>query len=123
MSRPPSGARGRGASRLFVVAAGRGATAALAASKGFGIRALVALSPRVEGTERNAPPPEETRAPKLIIVGSLDDGAAADAETVFHRSIGWALLNSTPVTEQGTALLSSSWGTNVREQITAFLLD
>jgi alpha-beta hydrolase superfamily lysophospholipase len=116
-------ARSHGATRLFVIGAGTGATTALHDSARFPVRALVALSPRVGRHARNKPPPEETRAPKLIIVGSLDPRAAQDAEIVFRRSIGWTLLNSAPVPAQGTALFTSSWGRNVREQITAFLLD
>jgi pimeloyl-ACP methyl ester carboxylesterase len=115
-------ARSRGAHGLYVVGAGSGASAALVAANGFTVRALVALSPRP--SRRNGRRvPAETRAPKLIIVGSLDERAGQDADAVFRRSIGWVLLKSPPVSVQGTALLRSSWADHVHEQIFAFLDD
>jgi pimeloyl-ACP methyl ester carboxylesterase len=112
-------ARSHGARRLFVIGAGVGAGAALVAASEYPIRAFVALSPRRSGRDD----PEQTRAPKLIFVGSLDHRAAVQADDVFRRSIGFATLNSTPVDVQGTELLRSSWGDNVRELIVIFLRD
>jgi pimeloyl-ACP methyl ester carboxylesterase len=112
-------ARSRGARRLYVIGAGVGAGAALVAASTYSIRAFVALSPRRSGRDN----PEQTRAPKLIFVGSLDDRAAAQADDVFRRSIGFATLNSTPVDVQGTKLLRSAWGDDVRELIVIFLRD
>jgi hypothetical protein len=83
----------------------------------------VALSPLGAHGRPQRSLPDETRAPKLIMAGWLDDSAAAQADEVFRRSIGWTLLDSTPVSEQGTELLDSSWGKQVREQILGFLLD
>lgn len=112
-------ARSQGARRLYVIGAGAGAGAALVAASTYPIRAFVALSPRRSGRDN----PGQTRAPKLIFVGSLDDRAAAQADDVFRRSIGFATLNSTPVDVQGTQLLHSSWGDDLRELIVIFLCD
>jgi pimeloyl-ACP methyl ester carboxylesterase len=116
-------ARSRGASGLYVVSAGAGASAALVAAKAHRLRALIALSPRPARGPAIGPIPPETRAPKLIIVGALDERAGKAADAVFRRSVGWVVLNSPPVVVQGTALLQSSWGDHVREQIFAFLED
>lgn len=112
-------ARSRGARQLYVIGAGIGAGEAVVAAENYPIRAFVALSPRAS---RRAGL-EQTRAPKLIFVGSLDDRAAARADEFFRRSIGFATLNSTPVDAQGTDLLGSSWGAEVRELIVLFLQD
>jgi pimeloyl-ACP methyl ester carboxylesterase len=117
-------ARLRGARRLYLIAAGTGASAALVAANSYpAVRALVALSPRPSRASRSRSVAPETRAPKLIIVGSLDDRAERLADAVFERSIGWVVLNSQPVWAQGTDLLASSWGDHVREQILDFLQD
>src|SRR5207247_4300756 len=103
--------RAHGGRRLYLVAAGTGAGGALVAATGYPtVRALVVLSPQPAGGSW-------TRAPKLIIVGSLDDRAAEQADAVFDRSIGWTVMNSHPVAAQGTDLLGSAWGDHVREQI------
>jgi hypothetical protein len=81
----------------------------------------MALSPAPLPAAASAAP--ETRAPKLIIVGSLDDRAEREADALFARSIGWVVLNSHPVAAQGTDLLRSAWRSDIREQILAFLHD
>jgi pimeloyl-ACP methyl ester carboxylesterase len=98
-------AESQGARRVFVLGAGAGATAALAAAGECDVEAIVALSP------------------KLIVVGSQDAVAAAEAEDVFRRTIGWGLLQSLPTRIQGTALLESAWAEQVAENALAFLRD
>jgi pimeloyl-ACP methyl ester carboxylesterase len=116
-------AESQGARRVSVVAAGAGATAALAAAGEFEVQAIVALSPRA-GLDGLGPEAiRETLAPKLIIVGSEDAAAAAEADRVFRRSIGWSLLQSLPTEIQGTALLESAWALQVAENALAFLRD
>jgi pimeloyl-ACP methyl ester carboxylesterase len=117
-------ARSQGARRLFLIAAGASAGAALVAANDYpSVRALIALSPRPSLPDGRRSLLPETRAPKLIIVGSLDDRAAKDADAVFRRSIGWTVVVSPPVRVQGTGLLASSWADHVRERIVAFLWD
>jgi pimeloyl-ACP methyl ester carboxylesterase len=116
-------ARSQGARSVSVVGAGVGATAALAAAGELEVQAIVALSPRA-GLEGLGPEAiRETLAPKLIVVGSQDAVAAAEAGDVFRRTIGWGLLQSLPTEIQGTALLESAWGEQVAENALAFLRD
>lgn len=112
-----------GARHLYLIAAGGSASVALVEASRFpAIRALVALSPSPTaiGSPSSLP---ETRAPKLIVVGSLDDRAARNADVVFRRSIGWVVVTSPPVRVQGTDLLASVWGDDVRQSIVGFLRD
>lgn len=115
--------RSQGGRSIAVVAAGAGATAALAAAGELEVQAIVALSPRaaLDGLDPEAI--RKTTAPKLIIAGSEDPGAAAEAGDVFRRSIGWGLLQSLPTEIQGTALLESDWAGQVVENALAFLRD
>jgi pimeloyl-ACP methyl ester carboxylesterase len=113
----------QGARRMCVVGAGAGATAALAAAGAVEVQAIVALSPRAELDGLGPEAIRETLAPKLIIVGSQDPVAAAEADHVFRRSTGWSLLQSLPTELQGTALLGSSWAEQVAESTLAFLRD
>jgi pimeloyl-ACP methyl ester carboxylesterase len=111
----------RGARHLYLIAAGASASAALVAASRFpAIRALVALSPTSIGSPSRL---SETTAPKLIVVGSLDDQAARDADVVFRRSVGWVVVTSPPVHVQGTDLLASVWGDDIRQSILGFLRD
>jgi dienelactone hydrolase len=116
-------AESQGARRVVAVGAGAGATAALAAAGQFELQAIVALSPRagLDGLDPEAL--RETLAPKLIIVGSEDAAAAAEADELFRRSIGWSLIQSLPTEIQGTALLESAWAEQVAESTLAFFRD
>jgi len=116
-------ASARGAERLYVIGAGAGATAGLAAAGAQEVRAVVALSPRsgLDGLSPDAI--RRSQAPKLVVAGSSNPGAAEQAKWVSRRVIGWCLLESPPVPEQGTALLRSAWGDHVREHVLAFLRD
>ena len=113
----------QGAKSICVVGAGAGATAALAAAGVVEVQAIVALSPRAELDGLAPEAIRETLAPKLIIVGSRDPVAAAEADDVFRRSTGWSLLQSLPTELQGTALLGSPWAEQVAESTLAFLRD
>jgi alpha-beta hydrolase superfamily lysophospholipase len=112
-----------GARTLYLIGAGAGATAALAAAGSREVRALVALSPRADLPGLAPDAIRKTSAPRLILVGKGDPRAAGEADDVFRRSIGWAVVAAVPVEVQGTCLLASSWGTHVREHIAAFLRD
>jgi alpha-beta hydrolase superfamily lysophospholipase len=113
----------QGADSLYLLGAGLGATAALAAAGRHEVRAIVAFSPRRELPGIRADALREARAPKLLVVGGLDPAAAAEAEEVHRRSIGWAVLQSPPVEAQGTGLLASEWGEQVAEHTLLFLRD
>jgi hypothetical protein len=116
-------ARANGARSRYLIGAGSGATAALVAAGTSEVKALVLLSPRARlaGVPRDAI--RLSRAPKLFIVGALDARAARQADDVFERSIGWALLRSLPVRAQGTELLATSWKDQILETILLFLRD
>ena len=112
-----------GARAPVLVGAGVGATAALVAAGRGEARALVLLSPRaaLAGVEQEAV--RESNAPKLIVVGGHASGPPEEAAELYRRTIGWGLLQSPPVAEQGTDLLASVWGEHVLEHIVAFVRD
>jgi pimeloyl-ACP methyl ester carboxylesterase len=116
-------AKSQSARSLVLVGAGAGATAALVAAGGHDVRALVLLSPRagLEGVGPDAV--RESNAPKLIVVGGHGTGAPEAAAELYRRTIGWGLLESPPVEEQGTDLIASAWGEHVVEHMAAFLRD
>ena len=116
-------AKTRGATSTYVIGAGAGATAGLAAAGARDVRALVALSPRAVLGSLPRDVIRDTRAPKLIMMGALDSLSAEQADDVYRRSIGWSVLESVPVRDQGTGLLASAWGGHAREHIAAFLRD
>lgn len=116
-------AEAEGATRLVLVGAGIGATAALVASTDHPVRAVVGLSPVADPVAAPDDVLRRVRAPKLLFAGSGDRRAAAEAGAVYRRSSGWSVLETPPVTEQGTDLLRSAWGDHVREHTLAFLRD
>lgn len=116
-------AKAQGARRRYLIGAGSGATAALVVAGTEDVRAVVALSPRAEPSGLAKDAIRVGTGPKLFAVGSLDTRAAEQTEDLFNRSIGWAVLDSFPVTAQGTRLLRSAWGGHVHERILAFLGD
>lgn len=116
-------AESKSARWLTLVGAGAGATAALAAAGHHEVQALVGLSPRARIDGVPADLLREARAPKLFVVGSLDPAAVAEAEDILKRSIGWSVLASPPVADQGTDLLSSEWAEQIVEHMLGFLRD
>jgi alpha-beta hydrolase superfamily lysophospholipase len=115
-------ARSQGATKLYLLGAGMGGTASLAAADTHGVRAIVALSPRADLSSPQANIRVST-APKLIMAGSRDKLAMQQASNIYDRVIGWSMLETPPVAEQGTDLLWSPWGGTLREHVLTFLRD
>jgi dienelactone hydrolase len=116
-------AESQGARSLSVLGAGAGATAAVVAAGEHEVAAIVALSPR---SELEGVPPEalrETNAPKLILAGSRDPARAEEAAELYRSAIGWGVLQTPPVAEQGTYLLESEYAEHVVEATVGFLRD
>jgi pimeloyl-ACP methyl ester carboxylesterase len=116
-------AESQGARSLYVLGAGAGATAAVVAAGEHEVVAIVALSPRAE---LDGVPPEalrETSAPKLVLAGGRDAARSEEAAELYRRVVGWGVLQTPPVTEQGTYLLASEWAEHVVEVTIGFLRD
>jgi pimeloyl-ACP methyl ester carboxylesterase len=116
-------AESQGARSVSMLGAGAGATAAVVAAGERDVQAIVALSPRAE---LEGVPPEalrETSAPKLILAGGRDPERAEEAAELYRRAIGWGVLQTPPVAEQGTYLLESAWAEHVVEATVGFLRD
>jgi pimeloyl-ACP methyl ester carboxylesterase len=116
-------ARSPGAGSLYVLGAGAGATAAVAAAGGRDVKAIVALSPLAELAGVSPEALRETSAPKLILAGGGDPARAEEAAELYRRAIGWGVLQTPPVPEQGTSLLESEWAEHVVEATIGFLRD
>lgn len=113
-------ARARGAGAVCAVAAGFAGLACLRTAARIEMNALVLLSPSPLD-ERGTDGLRGAGASKLIIVGSQDAKASADAEALARASIGWVLIVSLPTAERGIALLHGQHGVQAREQALAFL--
>jgi pimeloyl-ACP methyl ester carboxylesterase len=116
-------AEAEGARTVVAVGEGAEATAALAAAGERELQALVLYSPRAELAGVDAEAMRESNAPKLIVVGGHKPDAAAAAAAVYRSAIGWGVLESPPVEEQGADLLASEWGDQVAEHTLSFLRD
>jgi pimeloyl-ACP methyl ester carboxylesterase len=112
-------ARSAGARRIHLVGAGSGAMAALAAASAGAedVASAALLSPRPDGTATLGEETREVRVPRLILVGSLDEGAVRDAEAVFRAAIGRCELVQIPVPSQGAGLLSGKLGDQARDKV------
>jgi alpha-beta hydrolase superfamily lysophospholipase len=111
----------RGAGRLYAMGAGIGATAALIAGGDHRLSAIVLLSPAEEPAGTAPDAVRRCRAAKLLVAGARDPDAVAAARRLSRRTIGWSMLETPPVAEQGTALFRSAWGDHVREHVALFL--
>lgn len=116
-------ARATGALRVFLVAAEASVWGAWSAGAAGAAEALVALSPPDARDDRQAADIRAARLPKLMLVGAGEGEALAAAQRALGRSAGWTVLSTLPRREQGTRLLSGSWGGQARDRITAFLRD
>jgi pimeloyl-ACP methyl ester carboxylesterase len=109
------------AGRSFVIAAGVTAVAALEQAPALALSGLVCLSPQAPSAAGNAP--RSPRVPKLFVAGSLAGNDLDDARRLVTSCGGWSVVTALPVTENGTALLTSAWGGQLTEQIIAFVRD
>jgi pimeloyl-ACP methyl ester carboxylesterase len=107
--------------RRFLIAAGAPALAALERASTVELAGLVCLSPAIP--EDGQYPARSPRLPKLFVAGSLAGNDLNNARQLATACGGWAVVTSLPVAARGTALLASSWGGQLVEQITAFLRD
>ncbi len=116
-------ARSRGARQVHLIGAEIGALAVLAAAARdqHQVDSIVALSPIIDDRVANLTDVRDARAPKLILVGSLDPGAAGSAEAFYRGAIGHCELTQFPVSAEGTDLLSGEWGPHAREKVLAHL--
>ena len=105
----------------FLIAAGDSAIAALEQAAALELSGVVCLSPLwpVHGWRVRRSP----RVPKLFVAGSLTGTDLDDARRLATACGGWAVATSYPVTERGTAILSSGWRRRLVEEILAFLRD
>lgn len=115
-------ARAGGATFVAITGAGASAITALQSVAATRPGAMVLLSPTLRpgddiSTLRGA------GEPKLVIAGSGDDAARANAEQLRKVAIGWGFLLRLPVAEQGTALLRGPAAAQVREHISGFLAE
>lgn len=117
-------AKSAGACRIQLVGAGVGGMVALAAaSRSAGeVASAALLSPRPDDAVAGMSDIQEARVARLILVGSLDEGALSDAEAVFRAAIGQCELAHIPVSAQGAGLLSGNWGGQAREKVLAHLV-
>ena len=116
-------ARSAGARQIHLIGAEIGALTVLAAAANdrYQPDSIVALSPTIDDRVADLPSLREARAPKLILVGSLDPVAIKAAEAVYRGAIGHCELTQFPVSSQGTELLAGDWGPHAREKVLAHL--
>jgi len=96
-------------------------TLAAAAIEGYEPASVVALSPTIDDRVARLTAIREARAPKLILVGSLDGPGVEDAEAVYRGAIGHCELTRFPVAARGTGLLTGEWGSHARERVLAHI--
>jgi len=117
-------ARSGGARQVHLIGAEVGALAVLAAAARdqYQPDSIVALSPIIDDRVASLADVRDARAPKLVLVGSLDPGAVGSAEAFYRGAIGHCELTQLPVSAEGTDLLSGEWGSHAREKVLAHLM-
>ena len=107
--------------RRFLIAAGASAIAALEQAPVIELSGLICLSPQRPDQDQN--PPRSPRVPKLFVAGSLAGSDLDSARWLATTCGGWTVVTALPVADRGSALLVSSWGGQLIEQIITFLRD
>ena len=115
--------RAAGAAKVYAVGAGAGATAAILAAGEEHVDALVCLSPLPELEGIDPRRLRVSRAPKLLSVGATDPEAMAAAQTVYKKVIGWRVLESRAISEQGSALLHAPGKEHIFAKTVTFFRD
>lgn len=115
--------RAQGARAVYLVGAGHGATAAIVAAGEEPVQAIVCLSPVAELEGLDPARLRVARAPKFFTVGARDREAMTAAQAVYRKTLGWRVLESRALDEQGTALLSAPGHEHIFEKTVGFLRD
>ena len=115
--------RSAAAGKVYLVGAGRGATAAIVAAGEERVQAIVCLSPVAELDGIDPARLRVCRAAKFFTVGSRDEQAMRAAQTLYRKTLGWRMLESRALEEQGTELLSAPGSELVYEKTIGFLRD
>src|SRR5262245_16625675 len=117
--------RSRGATKVALVGASMGGTASLVAAgqEGNDVDAVVTLSApeSIEGLVVDAALLQREQANKLFIAGALDAEAAASAEHLYDISPPPKRVESIPVGDHGTDLLTGARGEEVQRLIETYL--
>jgi pimeloyl-ACP methyl ester carboxylesterase len=128
----------RSAGHRFIIAARSTSLAALAHANSFRLSGFVLLSPAAPPEWKSIAPGElplsggstgetgrrlKSTVPKLIVAGSHAGDDLDTARRFASSSGGWTVVTSLPVSEQGTALLQTTWQVRLSEEVTTFLRD
>jgi pimeloyl-ACP methyl ester carboxylesterase len=107
-------ARASGAASVVVGAAGSSSAGALAAAEAGACLAFFALAPV------GAVP--DASLPRLAVVGSRDP-EQEKLGSALVQGAGWSVVVRVPLASAGCRILESSWSSNVRDYVLAFLRD
>ena len=110
-----------GSVRRFIIAAGNLATAALFLASELRLSGLIGLTP--EAPTAGWKLARSPMVPKLFVAGSMAGNDLETARRLSSGSGGWSVVTALPVAARGTALLTSTWGGQLAEEIVAFLRD
>jgi hypothetical protein len=116
-------AAAQGALTTTLIGAGVGATAALGAAGRVPVTSLVLLSPRAALPGHDEAELRHSTASKLLVTGTLDTGAGADADRLRALAIGWMLWVTIPSADHGAGLVTGPHALTVRQHILGSLYE
>tara|TARA_B100000686_G_C16406806_1_gene770132 strand:- start:131 stop:739 length:609 start_codon:yes stop_codon:yes gene_type:complete len=109
------------AKSVYLIGAGQAATASIVAAGEEVVQALVCLSPVLELEGIDSSRLRVSRAPKLFTVGASNIEAMRAAQALYRKMLGWRMLESRAVEEQGTDLLNGPGSEHIFEKTVGFL--
>jgi pimeloyl-ACP methyl ester carboxylesterase len=112
-----------GAMTTTVIGAGIGAVAALIAAGRMPVTGLALLSPHASLPGHAEEELRGSVAPKLLVAGTLDATACAEAGFLRALTIGWLLYVNIPGADHGTGLVTGGHATGVRQHILGSLFE